>query len=225
MAEMKSIGCFLVCLAAGTANATAATVFLDESSDPSAFRDGRDYFQVALSSTSPGIATITVTPEYPFGFSRETGIVDFAFDYSGPHRGAVTVSGLPPHYSLSQSSGEVGDFGRFTFDVEGKKPQSSLSFTLSGLAGSSPQGTLSYLEQLSTGHRNVTREDFVVEVAGLNTGAYCAPGDVYFGGQAAAPVPEPSTWALILSGFGVLGVWAKRRRNAGNASAGALQAA
>jgi hypothetical protein len=225
MVEMKSLGCFLIFLAAATANATAATFVLDESSDPSAFKDGKDYFQVTLSSTAPGTATITVTPEYAFGFSKETGIVDFAFDYTGSHQGAVTVSGLPPHYSLFQSSGEVGDFGRFTFDVEGGKPQSSLSFTLSGLAGSSSTGTLSYLEQLSKGNRGVTREDFAVEVAGLNTGAYCGPGDVYFGGQTAAPVPEPSTWALMFSGFGVLGIWAKRRRNAGNSSAVALQAA
>jgi hypothetical protein len=222
---MKSLGCFLVCLAAGSANAATATFILDETSDPSAFHDGTDYFQVLLSSTAAGEATITVTPEFGLGSSKGTGIVDFAFDYSGSHPGAITASSLPKGYSLSRSSGDTGDFGKFTFDVEGGKPVSSLSFTLNGLAGSSAAQTLGYLEDPSRGRRNVLRESFAVEVAGLNAGAYCDPRDVYFGGQLASPVPEPSMWALMISGSCVVAVWAKRRRSAGTASTGALLAA
>jgi hypothetical protein len=222
---MKTLGCFLVCLAAGSANAATATFVLDETSDPSEFHDGTDYFQVLLSSSEAGEATITVTPEFAMGSSKSAGIVDFAFDYSGSHAGAVTASSLPKDYSLSRSSGDVGGFGNFTFDVEGGKPLSSLSFTLSGLAGGSAAQTLSYLEDPSKGSRNAMHESFAVAVAGLNSGAYCDPGNVYFGGSVAAPVPEPSTWVLMFAGLGVMGVWAKRQRRAANGSTGALQAA
>jgi len=219
----SSIGCFLVCLAAVGANANAATYLLNESSDPSAFANGTDYVQVQLTNIAPGEVTFTVTPESVLGKGAE--IVDFAFDYSGPDAGAVKLDkALSPGVSLSQSSGDVSDFGHFTFDVDAKNPQSSLSFTLTGLAGGSATATLSYLEQLST--RGVTREDFATEVAGLKTGAgaYCDPRDVYFGGQQISPVPEPSTWVLIFSGLSVMGFWAMRRRGAASGIAGQLLA-
>ena len=45
------------------------------------------------------------------------------------------------------------------------------------------------------------------------TGLDYAGGDGVVGDRAPSVVPEPSTWAMILAGFGGLGFLAHRRRN------------
>ena len=45
----------------------------------------------------------------------------------------------------------------------------------------------------------------------LGTGGNAAPGNVLLGGLILTPVPEPSTWTMMLVGFGAIG-WAFRRR-------------
>lgn len=44
-------------------------------------------------------------------------------------------------------------------------------------------------------------------------------GEVQFGGSAVNPVPEPATWAMMVSGFGLIGAASRRRTRAATVTA------
>ena len=47
---------------------------------------------------------------------------------------------------------------------------------------------------------------------GNGTVRYCGLGEMIFADGSAAPVPEPTTWALMILGFGAVGATVRRRR-------------
>lgn len=73
---------------------------------------------------------------------------------------------------------------------------------LSGFTASLTAGT-SYIA-LATGFGNTDAGRYSLEITG--------PGNVVIGGNPPPAVPEPSTWAMIIAGFGIVGAALRRRR-------------
>ena len=71
------------------------------------------------------------------------------------------------------------------------------------------------VEQLAI-DRSLTGHDFLLTVLGADCAPTAHHGYVYLDGFGAAPptgaVPEPGTWALLITGFGAVGMVMRRRR-------------
>ena len=70
-------------------------------------------------------------------------------------------------------------------------------------------GTSSVGGPLSLSLSNLGAGDYAIAVTGFTSGS---AGGAYTGILAAAPVPEPETYALMLAGLGIVGFIASRRR-------------
>jgi hypothetical protein len=79
-------------------------------------------------------------------------------------------------------------------------PGSDSTFTTNLLAGTS------YFA-IATGFANTDAGEYKLDING--------PGSVTVGGGGQGAVPEPSTWAMIIAGFGIVGGALRRRRRAG----------
>lgn len=72
---------------------------------------------------------------------------------------------------------------------------------------------------------------YSVDLASLTAGTQTllingiSKGSASYSGSITAPVPEPSTWALSILGFGLIGGMLRSRRQAGRTTSGALLAA
>ncbi len=89
------------------------------------------------------------------------------------------------------------------YDDDGGPGSDSL-LTVSLLAGTS------YFA-IATGFANTDVGRYSLEITG--------PGVITIGGGGQGAVPEPSTWAMIIAGFGIVGGALRRRRRAGVAFA------
>ena len=192
------------------AHAVSVSYYLDQSNGAN-LPDGTNYLQVTISSTVAGTADFTVTPIYPFVQGTNYGLQAFGFNFSGANLNSITASDfiLPSGWSanLPPPTG-MGGFGKYDFVVKGSGSSriSPLSFTVTGLGGSSESETLSYFTTLSSGNAANGNEYFAAHLAGLVGPQTSA----YFGGM--APVPEPSAWMLMMAGIGLVAYRARRRQ-------------
>lgn len=134
------------------------------------------------------------------------------FDDGGTASGTFSIDSSTGHlvsYDITTTAGST--LGRTVYDPSTAPfvgygnygPNSFLLLTVSGAT----YITLEFLNPLTSGGIDpiVTGYDFVT-----NTGSYecnnCAPFRVVTAGEAASsPVPEPSTWAMMLVGFAAPG--------------------
>lgn len=78
---------------------------------------------------------------------------------------------------------------------------------------------------------HTTSRDYFIDLVGLAAGTQTlvisgiSKGGAGYTGSITAPVPEPSTWALSILGFGLIGGMLRSRRQAGRNTSGALLAA
>lgn len=66
-----------------SAQADAATYYLNQSNIESVMPDGTDYLKVVIDSTTAGSATFDVTPVYGFILGSNFGLQAFGFNYGG----------------------------------------------------------------------------------------------------------------------------------------------
>lgn len=120
----------------------------------------------------------------PFGSSTTTAISDFFYSF-----GKTTVSTIPTSVTFYDDASS----GMFDLNFLG----TSLSFYGAdiGSTGKITTGTFGSIY-------NVT--------AGLNGGAATGTGNIAT--TTVGAVPEPSTWAMMIIGFGALGMAMRRRR-------------
>lgn len=199
----------------GMAHAVSVSYYLDQTNSTS-LPDGTNYLQVTISSATAGTADFTVTPIYPFVPGTNYGLQAFGFNFSGANLNSITASNftLPSGWSanLPPPTGMDG-FGKYDFVVQdgGSNRISPLSFSVTGLGGSSASETLGYFAKLSSGTAVNGNEYFAAHLSG-----YVLPGSTetgaYFAGM--APVPEPSAWALMMAGVWLVAYRAHRRQTA-----------
>ena len=203
---------------AATSNASAATYYLNENSagydlslhpwntiavrvdidsylgDPGAADDGVQFTVVGdIDSASP----FTKRPNF--------GVQGFGWNLPANPGSADVV--LPTGQTLETSMNQDG-FGRFAYvmDTTGQHRRDPLVFRVVGstdvaaYVGTNNRGYIfaSHLADFSTG--------ILAQGEGI-AGAYFGTQDPGF-----APVPEPSTYAMLLAGLGLLGAAARRAR-------------
>ena len=196
------------------AHAVSVSYYLDQTNSTS-LADGTNYLQVTISSTVAGTASFLVTPIYPFVQGTNYGLQAFGFNFSGTNSiTASSFTSLPSGWTvnLPPPSGMDG-FGKYDFIVQdgGSNRISPLSFTVTGLGGSTASETLGYFAKVSSGNAINGNEYFAAHLSG-----YVLPGSgetsAYFAGM--APVPEPGAWALMVAGLGLVAYRARRRQTA-----------
>lgn len=97
---------------------------------------------------------------------------------------------------------------RLVFDLaSSSEPQPLVQLALTGR----PDGPVTFESALLALMGGLYNTTMLTEVLALNSGG--AVGYTVYFDVTAPPIPEPSTWALMLGGLGVLG-WLSRRRRA-----------
>lgn len=121
--------------------------------------------------------------------------------------------------SLTFSLADGGGFGDVEFLLHQGDGQANGNVTVT-LSGNFAGGETSQTFSLSNGNNwfaaQATDGDLITSVSfSADNGGVGDMRQVRLGGfLAAAPVPEPATWAMMLGGFGLLGAAVRRRRPA-----------
>lgn len=178
----------LVTVIEGTADALGGAPF-GEDFGPT---DGRYFVQVEAGSTV-GAYTVLRSADFTLDVQSELSLdaAFLAFDYGDYNDGAYVQVIGPANAVLFLSSVQaVGDLGH--------TPWTNVSGTLAA-------GTY----HLEAGVRNVGEED---GPADMTYASRLLIDNVRVAGMAVAAVPEPETWALLLTGFFGVGALIRRRR-------------
>jgi probable HAF family extracellular repeat protein len=122
--------------------------------------------------------------------------------------------------AVGESGGHAAEWSGGSVIDLGSLPDSSLSEALSindsgQVVGFSVVDGVTYATEWSGGS--------VINLGGLPSAAYSAATDINNAGQVVgssngSPIPEPSTWVMMLLGFASLGLASYRRAKAGNAT-------
>jgi hypothetical protein len=148
--------------------------------------------QIVTDGLNTSATTPTGAPHDPFGLDPRTGI---GLSEDGRFLYLIAIDGRQPGYSVGVTTSDeaalmidLGIFDGLNLDGGG-----STALVQSGAGGSpdlidSPSGSFGVVERLD----------------GNNLGVFAF----------ALPTPEPSTWAMILAGFGGLALLARRRARA-----------
>lgn len=172
-------------------------------------------------ATSGSVTTLSIAP---------TQVEFTVFDF-GPVgsqtlmlTGSATSMGDPVQSGLLMSQGPYA--GSFSF-MDGDTNWLTISFTQAGLAGVA-QGTAGgFVGATPWANMTVTSDvldvsnfvqsDFSFAFSGIQPRFDIAEGysfDANLAGTFAAAIPEPATWAMLIAGFGMVGI-TMRRRNRG----------
>jgi hypothetical protein len=130
------------------------------------------------------------------------GLQKWIKDAGGNWNLAYTLSAGLGLVRNDAAAGTTGLFG-LTGEVSGGVAE---LFATNYIIGDLGQTYLYGISDILSATTRPANESFV-ELAAAPTGAK-------FQGVALAPVPEPATWALLIAGFGVVGMTARRRRGA-----------
>jgi hypothetical protein len=148
--------------------------------------------QIVTDGLNTSATTPTGAPHDPFGLDPRTGI---GLSEDGRFLYLIAIDGRQPGYSVGVTTSDeaalmidLGIFDGLNLDGGG-----STALVQSGAGGSpdlidSPSGSFGVVERLD----------------GNNLGVFAS----------ALPTPEPSTWAMMLAGFGALALLARRRARA-----------
>lgn len=202
----------------------------------------RNYVSAALTATSlafasPAAAQITqltstgqVTTSYVNDFEtvRDSGPVTWnagTLQSASGYSGNVTTSGVlglasdtfPQTLTANLSSfyNAVG----LNFGNDDTCCASSFSAILTVYSGATNSGSVTVSANMNDfvdqfiGLSSITAFDRVDISYGANTSLYTFIDDFRLGSAATGAVPEPSTWAMMLLGFGAVGFAMRRRRN------------
>ena len=124
------------------------------------------------------------------------------------------VGGLLDSVAFSLADG--GGFGEVEFLLHqgGGRADGNVTVTLAGsFAGGQASQTFSLTNGNNWFAARTTDGDFITSVSVTTDNGVDDLRQVRLGGfLAAAPVPEPATWAMMLGGFGLLGAAVRRRR-------------
>lgn len=165
-----------------------------------------------ITIAAPAQAAVTVT--YPSGQVITMTTVD-GLDFDGTFRAELAGTGGDPNFTSSFSffvpgAGEVGIAAISIRTSQG----SNVDFTSGMLNGTVPFQIIngfvdqaSVLSLIGSGMNTFTLNGTLNAPQGNGTGGF--GGDVSF----TLAVPEPTTWALLILGFGVIGHSMRRRSN------------
>lgn len=130
--------------------------------------------------------------------------------------------GTDPVFFNGTGSGFVFDTWSFTLSELSNLQVNMTSLDFAPLWGFADIG----LALIDSSFNTLATGKDALSFSGLNAGSYAlavtgftsgSMGGTYTGVLAAAPVPEPETYALMLAGLGIVGFIASRRRSNGNA--------
>lgn len=179
----------------------------------------------------PGLSSELTLTLQSVGPGNVAGDTDWTFTYSlantsGSPLTAATVtafgfnSSLPVDLDTSTvsgtyaviSDGQVSQGNAFNLDICAKNGQDNNcagSPGNTGVAIGDPAGTGTLVLELASLDTSVTLSDFTVRYQAI-TGPEGTPGSAI--GQEVPGVPEPTSWAMMLVGFGATGYAMRRRR-------------
>ena len=213
---MKKIALALLGLSvSGFAHAVSVSYYLNQT-NTAGLANGVNYLEVTITSTTAGSAAFDVAPVYPFVQGSNFGLQSFAFNFSGANLNSITSADftVPTNWSVSALPGgnAMDGYGKYDFEVynSGSGRVSPLDFSVTGLGGATPTQTLSYFAKLSGGNAGHGNQYFAAHLADFTVSGALTSG--YFAGT--QPVPEPSTWALMMAGVGLVAYGARRRNRA-----------
>ena len=199
-------------LMASSVNAASVTYYLNQSNIDAVLPDNtNNYLTLLISSLTAGNASFSLSPSYAFVQSSNYGIDSFGFNFSGSNIiNSSNISDLPTGWSLSTNKNQDG-FGRFEFvlDTTGSGRVPTLNFNISGLGGMTADETLGYFALNSSNNAGQGSFYFASHVAGFSAGSQTS---AFFAGSTVAPIPEPESYSLMLTGLGLLGFIARRRK-------------
>ena len=205
------IGTALI-LMASSVNAASVTYYLNQSNIDTVLPDNtNNYLTLLISSLTAGNASFSLSPSYAFVQSSNYGIDSFGFNFSGSNViNSSNISGIPTGWGLSTNKNQDG-YGRFEFvlDTTGSGRLPTLNFSISGLGGATADETLGYFALNSTNNAGQGNFYFASHVAGFSAGGQTS---AFFAGSTVAPIPEPESYSLMLTGLGLLGFIARRRK-------------
>jgi len=190
-------------IAGATGSASAVTVYTLNTSDPAAGLGSGPYCTVSLTQNGSNV-DFNVTLADGFNFVTTGGPHDlFAFNAAGVVLGDIgSLNVLGGGTLAAHIPGNDQPFGTFGFGID---------CTSCANGGPGQQA-----DPLTFTVANASISDFAFKSTGGSPNAYFA-ADVITGrftgavGAVAAPIPEPETYALMLSGLGITG-WVARRR-------------
>lgn len=156
--------------------------------------------QLKIASYNNGsFYSATLTPDGTGTF--DVAATDTGIDLPGGPEGLLYVTGANAGFgvnSLLVSEYAAGSVGAYQVDANGNPIASSRQTFLSGLSGA--EGAVF----------DPVTGDFLFSTFGSGNSLY-----VISGFEAPTPgVPEPSTWAMLILGFGLVGAAARRRQKA-----------
>lgn len=162
----------------------------------------------ALAATDATSSLVTVTPGGPGSFSFSVG----GWGGGGTVTGSFTGADLDANGQLSSFAGEVTGFG-MTYSGGTIVGTFGLAFTdLFGLVydlngGPLGDGTSLAIEGIGAAGGGLGFSIGPGPVGVCGTPAICG----FIEGPAAAPIPEPQSWALMIAGLGLAGAALRRR--------------
>ena len=193
---------------------------------------------IALASAAPAAAQITqltstgqITTSYVNNFetTRDSGPVTFtsgSLQLASGYSGSVTTSGVQGLASDTFPGSLTANLSSFynavglNFGNDDTCCATGFSAVLTVFSGATNLGSVSVTANMNDfvdqfiGLSSVTPFDRVSITYGANTSLYTFIDDFRLGTVSNGAVPEPSTWAMMLMGFGAIGFAMRRRRTA-----------
>lgn len=140
------------------------------------------------------------------------------FDLSGSRTATFTLDdSIPDSFTTNAISGDQIFFNNVAGTFSGSAGTGNISFGTNVLADLSLQSANLDFTQFTTSASlftgSASNPMFTIGTFSLSGGFTAGPATLTIS-RAVAAVPEPGTWAMMLLGFGAIGVAARRRRAA-----------